>query len=307
MADVPFITAASVEHRLGWLDMVEALETGHYRWPRAMLRDQVIARGSDRILSRCAWIGGQGMAVKTVTIMPENAPIGLPTVQGAVTIFGDATGEVTAVIDGALVTKWKTTADSLLGAKILAAPDPRRILVVGCGVVGRAMAEGYSALYPDARISIWNRTAAKAEVVARQLDCDVATDLKSAVTEADIVSVATMATEPIILGAWLRPGQHIDVIGAFDPVSRETDDEALRRSRVFVDCYETTVDQIGELRIPIANGVITEEEVLGDLYELTRGAFGRKTPEDITLFKNGGGAHLDLMISRAIMRAYQAR
>lgn len=306
MAVVPYITADMAEHRLNWLDMVAALERGH-RIAKPILRDQTIQRGKDTLLSRCAWVGSLGMAVKTVTVMPDNAELGLPTVQGALTLFEDATGEVQAVIDGGLVTKWKTVADSLLGAKLLARPDVKRVLVVGAGTIGCALIEGYRALYPDCEIGIWNRTAEIAVDVAEKYDAEAVTNLAEAVGDADIISVATMSPQPVVSGDWLRPGQHLDLIGAFLPDTREADDEALRKSRIFVDCAETTVDEIGELKIPLATGAIERDDILGDLYDLTRGAFGRKAETDITLYKNGGGAHLDLMAARAILRAWRAR
>jgi ornithine cyclodeaminase len=132
----------------------------------------------------------------------------------------------------------------------------------------------------------------------------VAEDLETAVRAADIVTSATMSTEPLLRGEWFRPGQHIDLIGAYRPDMREADDAALSRSRVFVDSYDTTLGHIGELKIPLENGVIRREDVLADYYSPE--AFGRRSEDEITLFKNGGGAHLDLMTSRYILDAWSA-
>lgn len=305
MTDIPFISAEAVENRLTWPDMVAALEQGH-KAAKPLLRDQLLRRDDNSLLSRCAWIAGQGMAVKTVSVMPDNASLGLPSVQGALTLFEDATGTVQAVIDGALVTRWKTAADSLLGAKLLARPDAEKVLIVGTGTIGCAMAEGYRALWPDCEISIWNRTPAKAADVAKSLNATPVSDLEAAVGAADIITVATMSSDPVVLGKWLRPGQHLDLIGAFKPDMREADDDALQRARIFVDCFETTLEDIGELKIPLDAGVIRREDVLADFYDLAKGASGRKSPDDITLFKNGGGAHLDLMTAKAILKAWQA-
>ena len=132
---------------------------------------------------------------------------------------------------------------------------------------------------------------------------ELATDLEVAVQQADIISCATLARAPLIKGAWLRPGQHLDLIGAFLPDMRETDDDAMRRARIFVDTREDTMDNIGEITLPIASGAITETDVLGDFYDLPGGQFRRETDDDITLFKNGGGGHLDLMTCAHIMAA----
>ncbi|SMX40029.1 ornithine cyclodeaminase [Octadecabacter ascidiaceicola] len=122
---------------------------------------------------------------------------------------------------------------------------------------------------------------------------------------ADIVTSATMTTEPLLKGAWFQAGQHIDLIGAYRPDMREVDDDALLRSRVFVDSYATTMGHIGELKIPLATGVISEDHVIADCYELDQ--FQRQSDDEITLFKNGGGAHLDLMTSRYILNVWKGR
>jgi len=129
-------------------------------------------------------------------------------------------------------------------------------------------------------------------------------DLEAAVRAADIVTSATMSTEPLIKGAWLQAGQHVDLIGAYRPDMREVDDEALLKSRVFVDNVHTTVGHIGELKIPIAAGVIDAAHVVADYYALE--TFTRRGDDEITLFKNGGGAHLDLMTSRYILDTWNA-
>lgn len=288
----PVLTAREIEPLLDWAGAVEALEQGHRR-PRAEIGDLIQKRGEDTLLTRSAWIEGLGMAVKSVTIFPRSDP----SVQGVVMVYDDRTGALEAILDGALLTRWKTAADSLLGARLLARPDSGRLLVLGAGTVAATMIEAYRARYPGIEVAVWNRTRARAEA----LGVTVVDDLAVAVAEADIVCAATMATEPILCGEWLREGQHIDLIGAFRPDMREADDEALRRAEVFVDSRETTIPHIGELMIPLASGVIQEADVRGDLYDLVDGGRGRADPTSITLFKNGGGAHLDLMIARYML------
>jgi ornithine cyclodeaminase len=301
---VPVI-GPEIEHRLGWHTLVDALAEGH-RGATPRIGDTFLTRGPDTLLSRSAWIDGLGIAVKSVTVVPGNARAGLPSVHGALVLFEDATGQVEAVIDSALVTKWKTAADSVLGARLLARPDSRRLLIVGSGAVAASLIEAYAALFPGIAITLWNRTPARAEALAADRGVAVAPDLATAVAEADIVATATMSTEPIIRGDWLRPGQHLDLIGAFRADMREVDDAALTRSRLFVDSRETTIGHIGELTIPIAAGVIAPADVEGDLADLVAGRAGRSSPEDVTLFKNGGGAHLDLMTARVILAAWRA-
>ena len=216
-------------------------------------------------------------------------------------VYHDRTGALEAILDGALLTRWKTAADSLLGARLLAPPDPGRLLVLGAGTVAATMIEAYRAQYSGIEVAVWNRTRARAEA----LGVTVVDDLPAAVAAADIICAATMATEPILRGAWLREGQHLDLIGAFRPDMREADDAALRRAEIFVDSCETTVPHIGELMIPLASGVIQEADVRGDLYDLVATGRGRVDPSEITVFKNGGGAHLDLMIARYMLDRWQ--
>lgn len=305
MSQIPYITAASVEAQLDWRHLADSMLQSH-RAARPEISDQFLHRGEDTLLSRAAWINGQGIAVKTVTVFPDNPAKNLPSVQGAMLLFDDTTGAIEAVIDSVLVTKWKTVGDSLLGARLLARPDSERLLILGAGAVAAALIEAYPTLFPGLDIMVWNRNTAKAEALAAgKPHVRVATNLPQAVARADIISTATMAKTPILDGAWLRQGQHLDLIGAFTKDMREANDLALQRSRIFVDSVETTVSHIGELSIPLASGAIKRTDVLGDLYDLAQGAAGRVSANDITLFKNGGGAHLDLMTGRVILEAWR--
>ena len=289
------------EALLTWPGVADAILEGHQR-PRAQIGDTVLRRSPDTLLSRSAWIDGMGLAVKTATVFPGNAGSRLPTVNGVVNLFSDLDGSHEATIDFHLVTKWKTAGDSLLAARLLARPDSRTILIVGAGTVGWSLREAYGSLFPDARFMVWNRSPDRADRLAALFrDTDVVRDLGAAVTEADIISCATMVTDPLIRGEWLRPGQHLDLIGAYRSDMREADDTALERSRIFVDSRDTTIGHIGELSDPIDRGVITPESVIADFYDTPTGTFVRTSDHEITLFKNGGGAHLDLMTAGHVL------
>jgi len=174
------------------------------------------------------------------------------------------------------------------------------VLIVGAGTVARSLFEAFGAGFPDARFTVWNRTRAKAEALAA--DCPgmaVAGELEAAVRAADIVVSATMATEPVIRGDWLQPGQHLNLIGAYRADMREVDDAALQRGRVFVDSFDTTIGHIGEIAIPLESGAIAREDLLADFYQPE--AMTRQREDEITVFKNGGGAHLDLMTAQHIL------
>ena len=292
------------EGLLSWGGLLQALEEGHRR-PRAEIADLFLYRGRDVLLDRAAWISGLGALVKVGTVFPGNAAAGLPTIDGIVALFDDATGQPKAFVDFQLVTKWKTAGDSLLAASRLARMDAREFLLVGAGTVARSMVAAYSSLFPGARFTVWNRSPAGAERMAGEFaGMRVAADLEAAVRAADVICTATMSTTPLIKGDWLQPGQHLDLIGAYNPQMREVDDEAMARARVFVDAKATTLHHIGELMAPLANGAITEADVVADFYDLA--AFQRQ-PKDITICKNGGGAHLDLMTATYVLECWRGR
>ncbi|MEM7295603.1 MAG: ornithine cyclodeaminase [Pseudomonadota bacterium] len=304
MADVVQVPFAEGEARLDWLGLVAALEAGH-RLPEAEIEDSFLYRGGDTVLSRAAWIDGLGIAVKTATVFPDNPRAGRPVISGSVSLFEDHNGALEAVIDFHLVTKWKTAADSLLAALRLTPEGAEQVLIVGAGAVARSIVEAFSAGFPNARFDVWSRSGARAGALADDFDhVRAVADLSAACGRAQIIVGCTMATEPVILGDWLTPGTHVNLIGAYRPDMREADDDALRRATLYVDSRATTLGHIGELKIPLEAGVIMPDDIVSDFYAL--GLFERTAPDEITIFKNGGGAHLDLMTSRYILERWHA-
>lgn len=292
------IVGKDAEAKLDWKALLAAFEAGH-ALPQPDIKDLFVYRGPDTVLDRATWIDGLGALVKVATVVPGNAARGKPTVNGAVTLYDDTTGELTALVDFHLVTKWKTAGDSLLAASRLARKDAKNFLLVGAGTVARSMVQAYSALWPEARFTTWSRTRATAEAMG----LPVADDLEAAVKAADVICTCTMATAPLIKGEWLQPGQHLDLIGAYRPDMREVDDAAMSRARLFVDARATTLHHIGELIAPLKSGAITEADVIADFYDLKSGTFARRSDDEITIAKNGGGAHLDLMTADYIVRS----
>ncbi|SOC07460.1 ornithine cyclodeaminase [Rhodobacter sp. JA431] len=299
----PAMIGPEAEAKLDWIALTDALAAGH-ALPRAEVADSFLYRGKDTLLTRSALIDGLGMLVKAATIVPGNAP-DLATVNGGVMLMNNQTGLLDAVLDFGLVTKWKTAGDSLLAARRLARPEARNILICGAGNVAASMISAYRTAFPEARFTIWNRSPAGAEALADRMGAAVEMDLETALGQAEIVAGTTMAKEPWLRGDWLQPGTHVDLIGAFRPDMREADDVALKRARIFCDARATTVHHIGEFRDPIARGVIAEADIVADYYDLGSGTFARQSTEEITLCKNGGGAHLDLMTARYILDAVQ--
>ncbi len=295
------IVPKEAEALLSWPGLLQAFEAGH-KLPLADLKDMFLYRGQDTVLDRGAWIDGLGALVKVATVFPGNAARGLPTIYGVVSLFDDVTGDLSALVDFHLVTKWKTAGDSLLSASRLARKDSREFLLVGAGAVAKSMVEAYASVFPEARFTVWSRTRESAEAMG----LPVADDLEAAVKRADVICSATMATSPLIRGDWLQPGQHIDLIGAYKPGMREVDDRAMNRARVFVDSRKTTIHHIGEIMDPIASGAITEADIVADFYD-DPALYARRSDDEITIAKNGGGAHLDLMTASYIAERWRSR
>jgi ornithine cyclodeaminase len=248
------------------------------------------------------------MLSKMFTSFPSNLAAGaLPAVQAVCVLFDGTDGQPLAAIDGTSITHWRTAADSALGAKLLANPEPETMLVVGAGKMSWWLVQAHRVARPSlARVLIWNRDQTRASELANRLARDglraeVVTDLDAATREADLISTCTRSHTPLIKGANLKPGVHLDLVGGYTPQTREADDEAVRRARVFVDRRETAFHGVGDILQPIASGVMTEADVLGDLYDLAGGAVaGRRSASDITFFKNAGGGHLDLMTCETV-------
>ena len=304
------VTGDDIRSVCSWPFAVEALRAGHMM-PPADLRDSLIENSGRKMLVRTAWIPGLASGVKAVTIYPDNpaqSPA-MPSVQGQVLLFDEARGDVVAVLEGVDLTAWKTAGDSALGSSCLARNDVRTMLMVGAGSMARPLIDAHRSVRPSLeRVMVWNRNMARAGELVQRLkgdgiDAEAVADLDQAVSEADLISSATMATDPLIRGNALKPGAHVDLVGAYTPSMREADDAALSRGRLFVDSRATTVPHIGELMIPLASGAIAEADIAGDLHELVQGRAGRRSADEITVFKNGGGAHLDVMIAHAVYRA----
>ena len=247
-----------------------------------------------------AW-SPQAIGVKTVTVMPGAAALGAGTVQASYLLLDRATGVPLALLDGEALTLRRTAATSALAARLLARADAERLLLVGAGRLAPWMARAHRALQPGLReVQVWARQASAATALVRSLqeegiDAAVAADLQAGVQWADVVSCATTSREPLVRGAWLRPGMHLDLVGAFRADMREVDDAAVVRSRVFVDTHAGALAEAGDLLQPIAHGSITAAHVVAELAELLRGEKpGRLAAGDITCFKSVGAAVEDL-------------
>lgn len=246
------------------------------------------------------WQINQSIGLKIVTVFPDNGAQDLPAVQGVYLLMDGKTGVPQAIIDGPALTKRRTAAASALAASYLARPDSERLLVVGTGALAPELIEAHTATRRIKQVLVWGRHLDKAKkIVSRfhrpKFKIEATDDLEGAVRGAHIITCATPATDPIIRGAWLEPGQHLDLIGGSTPDAREADDECIRRARVFVDTREGACQEAGDIVQPLRDGVLMADDIAGDLFDLTRGErAGRRYYDQITVFKSVGTALEDL-------------
>jgi ornithine cyclodeaminase/alanine dehydrogenase-like protein (mu-crystallin family) len=272
-----------------------------------MVRDDP-AGGGNKFVVLVGWQGGSVIAVKMVGVFPDNLTLKppQPSVQGLVAVFDASTGAPLLAADGAAMTFRKTAADSALGASFLARPDARVLLVVGAGGLAPHVLEAHRAARPSLdRVLVWNRTHHRAEALARSLAdrgyaISAVSDLDQAVAEADVISCVTMSDAPLVKGALLKPGAHLDLVGAYLPTMREADDDAMARGSIFVDT-RSGMEGAGDLCQPVQHGRIAWSDVRADLFDLCAGRHpGRTSPDEITIYKNVGGGHLDLFTAQCL-------
>ena len=314
------ISADAVDRALSFEGLVETLRTAFREGAIQPARHHHTIERPDgaasTLLLMPAWTdfeaagtsAGGHIGVKVVTVSPDNNEIAKPAVMGLYLLLDGKTGEPQALIDGQRLTQWRTACASALAASYLAREDASRLLVIGAGALAPFLARAHSAVRPIREVRIWNRTFANAEKVAATLcaegmDAKAVNNLDRALGDADIVSSATIATLPLVKGALLKPGSHVDLVGGFAPGMRESDDDAIRRARVYVDTRTGATKEAGDIVQPLASGVLKAEDIVADLYELARGHKpGRGSADEITLFKSVGAALEDLAAGVEVFR-----
>ena len=307
------IDAAAVEAALSYPQLIDVLEQGFRKGAVSPLRHhhavELPNRPEATLLLMPAWdrarpeqtAAGKYLGVKLVTVTPDNGPRrGKPAIQGIYLLISTDTGEPLALIDGPALTAWRTAAASGLASRYLSRPASKRLVMIGSGALAPYLVRAHASVRPISHVTIVNRTPENAERVASALsqepfDVSVSHDLEAAVRAADIVSTATISNTPVFDGEWLGEGCHVDCVGAFRPDMRESDDEAVKRARVWVDTMSGGLNEAGDIVMAIASGAMTKDDVLGDLYGLVSGAVPtRDSDGEITMFKSVGAAIEDL-------------
>jgi alanine dehydrogenase len=258
-----------------------------------------------------AWSTGTGsrIGIKLVTVFPDNGKRSLPSIYGQYLLLDGETGASLALLDGTMLTKRRTACASGLASRYLSRSDSASLLMIGTGALAPHLIRVHAKVRPIERVAIWGRNAAKAESLAAELSVSLpealgrkiavraVADHRSALADADIISCATLSRTPLVEGEGLRAGQHVDLVGAYTPEMRESDDKAVWRARVYVDTRAGALKEAGDIVLPLKNGTIDEDDVIADLYELSRGQQTGRLDGDattITLFKSVGAALEDL-------------
>jgi alanine dehydrogenase len=312
------LSAAEVDAALDDLALIDRLEqlfrTGCEMPPRhhhTIAAPTGPGSAAATLLLMPAWtLGPSGrIGVKIVTVFPDNARRSLPSIFGQYLLLAGETGQALALLDGTMLTKRRTACASGLASRYLSRPDAERLLMIGTGALAPHLIRVHSKVRPIREVTIWGRRPEQAQKLARELSSSLpgilgravairaVADRQQAVMAADIVSCATLSSTPLVEGAWLGAGQHIDLVGAYTPEMRESDDAAVRRAQVHVDTRAGTLKEAGDIVQPIRNGVIVQNNIIADLFELARGERGGRRPDDaasITLFKSVGAALEDL-------------
>jgi len=314
---VRIVDAADIERALTYPALTDALAAAFSADIVVPVRHHhTIARpGSDAtLLLMPAWTAASEgfLGCKLVTVFPDNALRQRPSLYGLYVLLSGETGEPLAILEGRALTAWRTAAASALAARHLARPDASRLVMIGAGALARHLVRAHAAARPIRHVMLWNRTRQNAEALAAALAgtglaISVVTDLQTAVRRADVVSCATLSAAPLLRGGWIREGTHVDLVGGFTPGMRETDDDAIRLARIYVDTRAGALREAGDIVDPIARGVITPADIAGDLHDLCRGKVaGRTADNDITLFKSVGTAIEDLAAAMLVWRNLHA-
>ena len=248
-----------------------------------------------------AWHSGKVAGVKIATVSPENGQFGLPSIQAVYVLMDALKGTMIAILQAKNLTAKRTAAASALASSFLSRKDSSSVLMIGTGALSANLIMAHASVRPIKTVYVWGRTLAKAQAICDELkdedfECQAVETIEEKIAEVDIISCATLSKTPLVLGKYLKKGQHVDLVGAYRKDMRETDDETLTKASVYIDTYQGGLKESGDIAIPLKSGVLKEEDIKGDLFGLCSDtAKGRSHPEEITVFKSVGHALEDLM------------
>lgn len=300
-----------------WPALIDAIRSAFRHGGVSPVRHQHVIPGKARdditLLLMPAWNPEGDFGTKLVTVAPSNAVLGHPTLHGAYVLFSGETGIPRAILDAGALTARRTAAASALASRCLSRPESKTLLLIGTGRVARQLIAAHCSVRPIDEVRIWGRNAAHAEDAAAAagretgIRCICVPDVETGASGADIISAATSSGEPLLRGAWVGPGTHVDLVGAFKPTMCEADAELVGRAdQVFVDTMEGAMDEAGDLIQAVKAGKFSFDAVAGDMYRMSAGDVSlRNDANEITLFKSVGSALQDLAAAQLCVRPVQ--
>ncbi|MTI30087.1 ornithine cyclodeaminase family protein [Xanthovirga aplysinae] len=307
------LSREQIEEAVNFKELISSLKVafqGRYEVPMRHHHDfpNPVEGRESTLLLMPAWEAGEHVGVKIVTVSPNNGKYDLPSIQGLYLLMDAHKGRPLVLFDAKSLTAKRTAAASALASSFLSRKNSRTLLMVGTGALAPELIQAHSAVRPIEKVLVWGRNLDKAQELAnlfenKGYEAQIAEDIQEAVSVADIISCATLSPKPLIKGSWLKAGQHLDLVGAYRPDMRESDDEAVRRASLFVDTFQGGTKEGGDIFIPLEKGVIQREDIKADLFSLSQGkAKGRQGEEEITLFKSVGHALEDLAAAQLVWK-----
>ncbi|SHG86438.1 ornithine cyclodeaminase family protein [Flagellimonas flava] len=311
------INADFIEQETNFGELVELLREGfatreyvipqrsHHNFPNPKTNKE------STLLMMPAWNPGKEAGVKVVTVNPGNGDLGLPAIQGSYLYLDATTGVLRAVMEAKSLTAKRTAATSALASSFLSRTDASSMLMIGTGALSVNLIRAHGTVRPIEQVFVWGRNLGKAEMIAKELtnknfNVIPVSTIEEKISGVDIVSCATLSAKPLIHGDMLVPGQHIDLVGAFKPNMRESDNAVMARASIYLDSLESGLEESGDIAIPIQENVIESSDIQGDLFNMCSAAVsGRKSNEEITLFKSVGHALEDLVAAKYYYSKYR--
>lgn len=314
---IPYISDEFIEQNCDFKQLITALKKGflsseiiipmrhHHDFPNPQ------EQTDSTLLLMPAFNPGKELGVKIATVSPNNGKYNMPAIQGMYLFLDAHKGALKAILEAKSLTAKRTAAASALASSFLSRPDASSLLMIGTGALSINLIKAHLAVRPITEIFIWGRDFEKAVAISKTLkkeglQCTPIKQIEDKISEVDIVSAATLSPEPLVLGEYLKPGQHIDLVGAYKKDTREADDMAIIKSSVFLDTYQGGLKESGDILIPLTSGVLSREAVKADLFELCSASkMGRISNEEITLFKSVGHALEDLVAASFFYKVYK--
>ena len=310
MEKVVQIDSDFIENNTQFQELVEDIKKGfgskdmivpqrhHHDFPNPSVNTE------STLLLMPAWIPGKDAGVKVVTVNPENGQFDLPSIQGTYIYLDAEKGTLKAIIEAKSLTTKRTAATSALASKYLSREDSSSLLMIGTGSLSINLIKAHCLVRPIKQVYVWGRNFDKAQAICNEMSngefsIKAIKNIEERISQVDIISSATLSKIPLVFGNNLKPGQHLDLVGAYRPDMREADNETVLNSSVFVDTYEGGIKESGDIVIPLTEGILKEEDIKADLFQLcSNGKSGRSSENEITMFKSVGHALEDLIAAK---------